>query len=172
MVTLFTEIIGFYFNVEPPNSPNRTAVTLCSGVPSSVVPSEGEQEGLPAVTLTLTSVTDLSEEFQARPVLLHVTEIEAGELVSPSDLTAASANLLRQFLPQDAELWCKPEFIVAHGPSADTIVEIAKQRESDLIVLGARPESGVLGASTHLPIATAHKAVSHATCPVLTVRHD
>jgi nucleotide-binding universal stress UspA family protein len=53
-------------------------------------------------------------------------------------LTAASENLLRQFLPQDAELWCKPEFVVAHGKSADTIVEIARQRESDLIVLGAR----------------------------------
>jgi len=50
-------------------------------------------------------------------------------------------------------------------------MEIAKLRETDLIVLGARREKGVTGAATHLPIATVHKVVSHATCPVLTVRH-
>ena len=115
----------------------------------------------------------LAQEFLARLVLLHVVaNPTAGELVSPADVTAASENLLRQFLPEDAELCCKPEFIVAHGKSAEMILEIAKQRESDLVVLGARPESGIPGASTHLPIATARKVVSHATCPVLTVRHD
>jgi nucleotide-binding universal stress UspA family protein len=115
----------------------------------------------------------LAQEFQARLVLLHVVaNPEAGDLVSPANVTAASENLLRQFLPEDAELWCKPEFIVAHGKSAEMILEIAKQRESDLIVLGARPESGVRGASTHLPIATVHKVVTHANCPVLTVRYD
>jgi nucleotide-binding universal stress UspA family protein len=115
----------------------------------------------------------LAQEFQARLVLLHVVaNPEVGELVNPADVTAASQSLLREFLPEDADLWCKPEFIVAHGKSAEMILEIARQRESDLIVLGARPESGVPGASTHLPIATAHKVVSHATCPVLTVRHD
>jgi nucleotide-binding universal stress UspA family protein len=115
----------------------------------------------------------LAQEFQARLVLLHVVaNPTAGELVSPADLTTASENLLRQFLPEDAELWCKPEFIVAHGKSAEMILEIAKQRESDLIVLGARRQSGVPGASAHLPLGTAHKVISHATCPVLTVRHD
>ena len=53
----------------------------------------------------------------------------------------------------------------------EKILEFANGRETDLIVLGVRPEKGVPGAATHLPIATAHKIVSHATCPVLTVRH-
>jgi nucleotide-binding universal stress UspA family protein len=30
--------------------------------------------------------------------------------------------------------------------------------------------SGFPGAATHLPMATAHKVVTHAECPVLTVR--
>jgi len=37
--------------------------------------------------------------------------------------------------------------------------------------LGMWQEEGVPGASTHLPMATAHKIVSRATCPVLTIRH-
>jgi len=41
----------------------------------------------------------------------------------------------------------------------------------DLIVLGVRPEKGAPGAATHMPTAIGHKIVSHAECPVLTVRH-
>lgn len=115
----------------------------------------------------------LAQEFQARLVLLHVVgNPKAGELVSANDVTNASINLMRKLLPEEAELWCKPETIVAHGDAGATILEIARQRESDLIILGARPESGVPGASTHLPIAIAHKVLSHAGCPVLTIRHE
>jgi len=46
----------------------------------------------------------------------------------------------------------------------------AAQREADLIVLGVRRPSGVPRAATHLPIATEHRIVSQAQCPVLTVR--
>lgn len=115
----------------------------------------------------------LAQEFQARLVLLHViAEAKTGELVSATDVTGAAENLLHDFLPEDAELWCKPEYIVAHGDPAEMMLEIARQRETDLIILGTRPESGIPGAATHLPIATAHKVVSQAVCPVLTVRHN
>jgi nucleotide-binding universal stress UspA family protein len=114
----------------------------------------------------------LAQEFQARLVLLHVVkDMKVGDLVTTADVTASSENLLHSYLPPDAELWCKPEYVVAEGDAAARILEIAKARESDLIVLGTRPETGVPGASTHLPIATAHKVVCHAPCPVLTIRH-
>jgi nucleotide-binding universal stress UspA family protein len=114
----------------------------------------------------------LAEEFQSRLILLHVIpEPEAGDLVSASDVTASSKELLRKLVPPEAETWCKPEYFVERGDPAEKIMEIAKLRETDLIVLGARREKGVTGAATHLPIATVHKVVSHATCPVLTVRH-
>jgi len=115
----------------------------------------------------------LAQEFQAQLVLLHViAEPKAGELVSVEDVTNAANNLLRQFLPDGAELWCKPECIVAHGDAAEMILGSARERESDLIVLGVRPESGLPGTSTHLPIATSHKVVSRAPCPVLTIRQS
>jgi len=114
----------------------------------------------------------LAQEFQARLVLLHVVKgLTPGDLVTTNDVAPWSEGMLRKYLPEEAELWCKPEYVVAEGDVAARILEIAKERESDLIVLGVRPETGVPGASTHLPIATAHKVVSHAPCPVLTIRH-
>ena len=118
-----------------------------------------------------TYAVSLAQEFQARLVMLHVIpEAKAGDLVSAHEVTEASQELLRKLVPAEAQAWCKPEYLVAHGNPADTILQIAQQRESDLIVLGVREETGVPGASTHLPIATAHKVVSRAVCPVLTVR--
>jgi nucleotide-binding universal stress UspA family protein len=114
----------------------------------------------------------LAEEYQARLVLLHVVaECKVGELVSRHDVEASSRQLLRNLVPLEAEAWCKPEFVVESGDPAERIVELARQRGSDLIVLGARTEKGLPGAATHLPFAVAHKVVSKATCPVLTVRH-
>ncbi len=114
----------------------------------------------------------LAQEFQSRLILLHVIpEQKAGDLVSAADVATSSEKLLRKLVPPEAEAWCKPEYFVERGDPAEKILEIAKLRETDLIVLGVRPEKGVPGAATHLAIATAHKVVSHATCPVLTVRH-
>jgi nucleotide-binding universal stress UspA family protein len=113
----------------------------------------------------------LAQEFQSRLILLHmIPEQKAGDLVSAADVTTSAEKLLRKLVPPEAEAWCKPEYFVERGDPAEKILEIAKLRETDLIVLGVRPEEGVPGAATHLPIATAHKVVSHATCPVLTVR--
>jgi len=113
----------------------------------------------------------LAQEFQARLILLHVIpEPRPGDLVSAHDVTQAAKDLLRKLVPVEAEAWCKPEFFVEHGNPADRILELAHLRESGLIVLGVKAEEGVPGAATHLPIATAHKIVSNAECPVLTVR--
>jgi nucleotide-binding universal stress UspA family protein len=114
----------------------------------------------------------LAQEFQSRLILLHVIpEQKPGDLVSAADITKSSEKLLRNLVPPEAEAWCKPECFVLRGDPAEKILEFALLRETDLIVLGARPEEGVPGAAMHLPIATAHKVVSDATCPVLTVRH-
>jgi nucleotide-binding universal stress UspA family protein len=114
----------------------------------------------------------MAQEFQSRLILLHViSKTKTGELVSATDLTTSSEQLLRKIVSPEAAVWCKPEYFVLHGDPAEQIIEFAKLREPDLVVLGVRPESGVPGAATHLPIATAHQVVSHVPCPVLTVRH-
>lgn len=113
----------------------------------------------------------LAQEFQARLTLLHVVpEPKPGDLVSWSNVQESSKKLLRNLVPTEAETWCKPEYFVERGDPAERILDLANVRAVDLIILGAQPEKGVLGAATHLPIATAHKVVAHANCPVLTVR--
>jgi len=113
----------------------------------------------------------LAEEFQAHLTLLHVIEeAKPGELVIVEQLEASSAQLLRNLVPPEAELWCDPRITVERGPVAERILDVAARRNADLIVLGVRRPGGFPGAATHLPIATAHKVVSQAKCPVLTVR--
>lgn len=113
----------------------------------------------------------MAQEFEARLVMMHVIpEASAGDLVAAHDVTEAASLLLEKLVPKEARAWCKPEFVVYQGNPAEKILETALVRETDLIVLGVKEEVGVPGASTHLPIATAHKVVSRATCPVLTVR--
>lgn len=113
----------------------------------------------------------LAEEFQARLVLLHVIpKLEPCDLVKASDVAESTRKLLHKLVPAEAEAWCKPEYFVEEGNPAEKILDMAQLREPDIIVLGVRAEAGVPGAATHLPIATAHKIVSQAICPVLTVR--
>jgi len=113
----------------------------------------------------------LAQEYQAHLTLLHViADPKTGDLLRPPELVASSERLLRGLVPPEAELWCEPRFVVEQGPAAETILDFARLRKADLIVLGVRRPSGIPGAATHLPVATAHKVVSGAGCPVLTAR--
>jgi nucleotide-binding universal stress UspA family protein len=113
----------------------------------------------------------LAQENQAHLVMLHVAEDrEAGDLVQPEEVAGSMLSKLQKLVPQEAELWCEPACLVEQGESAEKILDVANRRNADLIVLGARPAKGRLGAVTHLNGGTVHKVVSQAKCPVLTVR--
>lgn len=110
----------------------------------------------------------LAQENQAHLVLLHVIEdLKAGDLVDAPEVAEWKERKLQQLVPQQAGLWCDPTCIVEQGPAAEKILDVAKRRHTDLIVLGAKPASWL---STHLNAGTVHKIVSQASCPVLTIR--
>jgi nucleotide-binding universal stress UspA family protein len=110
----------------------------------------------------------LAQENQAHLVLLNVIEDrKAGELVDSPEVVDLKQRKLEQLVTEQAGLWCEPTYIVEQGPAAEKILDVAKRRPTDLIVLGARPAKGL---ATHLNIGTVHKVVSQAKCPVLTVR--
>jgi nucleotide-binding universal stress UspA family protein len=110
----------------------------------------------------------LAQENRAHLVLLHVIEdAKAGDLVESPEVVNVKSRKLEQLVTEQAGLWCEPTYIVEQGPAAEKILDVAKRRHTDLIVLGARPARGL---ATHLNIGTVHKVVSQATCPVLTVR--
>ena len=113
----------------------------------------------------------LAQEFQAHLTLLRVVAPEkAGELVNAGEYNGSGGEAIAKIVPWEADLWCEPRFAVEQGPVAERILAVAKERKADLIVLGARRPSGFPGAASHLPMSTAHKIVSEAACPVLTVR--
>jgi nucleotide-binding universal stress UspA family protein len=110
----------------------------------------------------------LAQENQAHLVLLHVIEDpKAGDLVHSPEVLDLKERKLQRLVTAQAELWCEPTYIVEQGASAEKILDVAKRRHTDLIVMGARPARGL---ATHLNIGTVHNVVSQATCPVLTVR--
>ncbi|MGA3294782.1 MAG: universal stress protein [Candidatus Acidiferrales bacterium] len=114
----------------------------------------------------------MAQENQARLILLHVMPPPETPLDgrAAEDRVSNAIFQLHEMVPTSAELWCKPEAVVQTGNAAEKILETAKERGADLIVLGVRDNRGHLGAATHLERATAHKVVAHAACPVLTVR--
>jgi nucleotide-binding universal stress UspA family protein len=125
----------------------------------------------PESTAAAAHAVSLAQEFEARLTLMHVIANEApGDLLLPGELVKATEQHLRNLVPPEAELWCEPRFLVAQGEAGENILEVARNRNADLIVLGIHKPSGFPGAGTHLPIATAHKVVCRAPCPVLTVR--
>jgi nucleotide-binding universal stress UspA family protein len=82
----------------------------------------------------------------------------------------ARERQLRELVPDEATLWCSPHFVVEHGKPAEKILEVADREKAGPIVLGAHAREGAAGAFTHFPMATIHKVIAHANCPVLTIR--
>ena len=147
--------------------PHSPAEPKPGGEVTRILYATNFEGSLPAAEYALS----LAQEYQAHLTLLHVIEEpKVGDLVVPQDLIESSKRHLARMVPLEAELWCVPDFVVERGAVAEKILEVAKDRRADLIVLGIHQASGVPGAASHLPISTAHKVVSHATCPVLTVR--
>ena len=94
---------------------------------------------------------------------------KAGELARPHELEVAAFYRLSAFVAGDSELWCELRAIVRAGVPAEKILGAAEKEQVDLIVLGVRNAKALMR-TTHLPVAVAHHVISHAACPVLTVR--
>ena len=124
----------------------------------------------PGSLVAASFAVSLAQENQAKLTLLHVVEEPKSGLGNPDQLVPSELPMLCRVVPKEARLWCEPEFLVEEGIAANKILEIAAEKKADLIVLGAHPPRGSLHADTRLPMTTAHKVVSQAPCPVLTVR--
>jgi nucleotide-binding universal stress UspA family protein len=126
----------------------------------------------PEAAAAASYAVSLAQETHARLLSLHVIPLrESHEEQQQVDLSVAEAiHQLYEVVPKNVELDAPQEVAVEYGDAAGRILEVAKRRIADLIVLGVRGAEGRLGAATHLERATAHKVVAHAGCPVLTVR--
>jgi nucleotide-binding universal stress UspA family protein len=121
----------------------------------------------------LSYAMSLAEENQAQLLLLHVVEQPAAGVFDVESVKASMMRRLKELAPSDAGPWCRVECLIEFSskvtPPAERILEVARDRNADLIVLGARPTSA-LSTVTHLVHTTDQHIVAHAACPVLTVR--
>jgi len=107
----------------------------------------------------------LAEENQANLVFVNVAPLvpyqykEAVESNTRKKLEALMPN----------EPWCHADFVVNFDFPAQGILQVARERSADLIVLGVK-KPGAIILTSHLPWSTASDVVSAAPCPVLTVR--
>jgi nucleotide-binding universal stress UspA family protein len=109
----------------------------------------------------------LAGEFRSQLTLLHVIEDYAhlGQRPGPME---DGVRRLQNLIPQHANLQHAPETLLEFGPVAERILEVAAEREADMLILGARCSAEV--GTTHLPWSSAHHVIAQAHCPVLTIR--
>ena len=112
----------------------------------------------------------LAQENQARLDIVHVIEPQKpGELGHSPEVLSGCAARMHALIPPDAELWCEPNALIEIGRPAEQILNVARSRRSQLIVLGVKTAED-FAATARAPWAVAHKIISAAECPVFTVR--
>ena len=119
-----------------------------------------------AITLAIS----LAREFHARLGLLHVIDDYGDRLHKQPGAVDQALRELRELVPEDAGLRHAPEALAQFGVPSESILQTAAERETGLIILGARPANRHLKAATHLGTGVAHRIIVGANCPVLTVR--
>jgi nucleotide-binding universal stress UspA family protein len=128
----------------------------------------------PASVAAARYAVSLAQENEARLLLLHVMLMPEEEKQEPRfQMSVADViHRLYEVIPKDAQLAIPAQVAIEYGNPAERIIEAARERGADVIVLGVRSAAGHLAAATHVMRATAHEVVAHALCPVLTVRGE
>jgi nucleotide-binding universal stress UspA family protein len=119
----------------------------------------------------------VAEEWDAQVTLVHVVEMLAavGEAPSLDDpyarlrgaAIADARRRLSDLIPEDARAFCTIDAVVVEGRAYKEILCLAKQKGTDLIVMGVhgrKPLDLLFFGST------AHHVLRASTCPVLVVR--
>lgn len=119
--------------------------------------SELSQKAVPYIAM-------LAREFGASITVLHVLPADEATTSDENALTEfVRENMARKFA---ALAGLHPEFVVAMGDTAETVLRVAREKNAGLIAMGIRNafRPGILRERT------AYRIIAGAQCPVLTVR--
>lgn len=116
----------------------------------------------PASLRALPFVHGFAEENQADVIVLHVSQEKVRDRREQALASESLGKWMRELIPPKPHV----EYEVQFGAPAENILKLAADRQCDLIMLGAHHASNF---ASHLPGAVAHRIVSEALCPVLTV---
>src|SRR5450759_550595 len=108
----------------------------------------------------------LAHEYQADLTLVHVVDEVLTE--SPDRAIQLTEQRLREMIPSEPQLLYEPEVVVETGPVAERILAVANELIADIIVMGVRG-AGAFAQTASRFGSVAHKVVSLATCPVVTI---
>lgn len=119
----------------------------------------------------------LAKDYQAKLILLYVIQdISIAEWYIPSSISAGELiEDMQKSAWQEMDKWIAEvtkqvkdvEKMVVRGVPFVEIIQTAKERNADLIVIGTHGRTGI----DHMLFgSTAEKVVRKAACPVLTVR--
>jgi len=124
---------------------------------------------------TLSLALSLAQETDACLTLLHVVEGPDGGVGSNAHfdvpeyrgyLASEAREKLQRAVPADARDWCDVGGVVTIGEASQEILELAKKRDADLIVMGAHGPNPI---DLLFFGSTARRVVRDASCPVLTI---
>jgi nucleotide-binding universal stress UspA family protein len=168
-----------------------TAETICRNAPCPVLvthPLEREWVGMSSGEIDLRNVLiahdfsreseiamnfgiSLAQEYQAQVHLMHVLDTEGQEEpeLSWSSSTSGSAytftaRKLQDALPKEVCLWCEFVNVVRSGRVHEEVLTYAKDREIDLICMGASGNDWTIG---KLLGSNVDRVLREAPCPVL-----
>ena len=126
-------------------------------------PTDGSEVSRKALPYALS----LAEENQATLIFLQLMPLVPYQFQESEEASARES--LRILVPEEAEAWCKPEFVARFEFPVEGILRLAQERDVDLIVMGVT-KSRETALQEHLPWPIASRVVAQAHCPVLTVR--
>jgi nucleotide-binding universal stress UspA family protein len=109
-----------------------------------------------------------ARDWNAHLIFLHI--VEDPEVLGPptlDHLRQIHLQRMRHFFQVHHGTGVSADFCIRFGNAADEILNGAREKRVDLIVLGAKPTTDWAG---HVPLSTAYNVVAKAQCPVLSVR--
>jgi nucleotide-binding universal stress UspA family protein len=115
---------------------------------------------------TVPYIAMLAKRFGAQITVLNVVAQEGGRPGVNQDAAAAESRRTEMVKSFPELAGFQPEFVVASGNTAETVLRVAREKNAGLIAMGIRNafRPGLLRERT------AYRIIAGAQCPVLTVR--
>ncbi|MGB7137641.1 MAG: universal stress protein [Acidobacteriaceae bacterium] len=111
---------------------------------------------------------EMAQFYGAEITLLHVLSRNVQSQPDADRVVAWTQSELRRAVPEEAPLWTHASVQVEIGDVVDEVLNVAAEREADLIVLGVNADF------SFWPIHgdnTVYNIIAQAKCPVLSIRH-
>ncbi len=116
--------------------------------------------------LALPYATSLAQEFHANLILLHVAPKRERLVRDREHVERYLLNQLKNLAPHSRFPWCAVSHVVTFGDTAQEILNAAKHRNADLVVLGLH---SAVRFTSHLPERLSYRVLCEAPCPVMSV---